>query len=129
MPRFALSLYRRQNPIRNLIERMLRISISPVGHEQIFQVPRPMGCELIVVQVRTKNDSGRNRDRLVSSLSNYLTQGTKSGVFASQVEPRTVAGMILDALEGHGLCCLSLPSTDTAAKENICSFILKDLVS
>ena len=70
---------------------------------------------------------GRNRDRLIATLTDCLIQGVKSGVFGSRMDPRVVACLILDALEGQGLRSLSLPSGDKLARDAIGSFLLNGL--
>ena len=91
-----------------------------------------LGVEILTEALRNPtiaNVFGRNRDKLISSLSNCITQGAKSGVFARQVDPRVVACLILDALEGQGLRSLSLPSGDTLATDVISGFILMGLLA
>jgi AcrR family transcriptional regulator len=91
-----------------------------------------LGVEILTEALRNPtiaNVFGRNRDRLISSLSNCITQGAKSGTFTPQVDPRMVACLILDALEGQGLRSLSLPSGDTLAADAISRFILKGLLA
>lgn len=91
-----------------------------------------LGVEILTEALRNPAVAdvfGRNRDRLISSLSNFITKGAKSGVFAPQVDPRVVACLILDALEGQGLRGLSLSSRDTLAGNAISGFILKGLLA
>ena len=88
-----------------------------------------LGVEILTEALRNPTIAdvfGRNRDQLIAALAGCLTQGGKSGVFASQADPRVVACMILDALEGQGLRSLSLSSGDLA-KDAIGTFILNGL--
>ena len=89
-----------------------------------------LGVEILTEALRNPTIAevfGRNRDRLIVALASCLMQGVKSGVFAPQMDPRVVACMILDALEGQGLRSLSLPSADILAQDAIGSFILNGL--
>lgn len=88
-----------------------------------------LGVEILTEALRNPTIAdvfGRNRDQLIAALAGCLTQGGKSGVFASQADPRVVACMILDALEGQGLRSLSLSSGDLT-KDAIGTFILNGL--
>jgi AcrR family transcriptional regulator len=88
-----------------------------------------LGVEILTEALRNPTIAdvfGRNRDQLITALADCLTQGGKSGVFASQADPSVVACMILDALEGQGLRSLSLSSGDLA-KDAIGTFILNGL--
>ena len=89
-----------------------------------------LGVEILTEALRNPAIAdvfGRNRDKLISSLSNCITQGAKSGVFAQQVDPHAVACLILDTLEGQCLRSLSLPSGGTLSTDVISGFILKGL--
>ena len=89
-----------------------------------------LGVEILTEALRNPAIAdvfGRNRDRLIAALAGCLTQGGKSGVFASQIDPRVVACMILDTLEGQGLRSLSLPAHSNLAPDAIGSFILNGL--
>jgi AcrR family transcriptional regulator len=89
-----------------------------------------LGVEILTEALRNPvvaDVFGRNREQLISALSNCLSEGVKTGVFASGIDARITAWMILDALEGQGLRNLSLPSGDTAATDTICSFFLNGL--
>lgn len=89
-----------------------------------------LGVEILTEALRNTAIAevfGRNRNRLIAALAGCITQGTKSGVFAPQIDPPVVACMILDALEGQGLRSLSSPSEDNLARDAISSFILNGL--
>lgn len=91
-----------------------------------------LGVEILTEALRNPAIAdvfGRNRDRLIAALSNCITLGVKSGVFAAQASPRVVACMILDTLEGQGLRSLSAPPGDNSATDAIGAFILKGLKS
>ncbi|MCX8227595.1 MAG: TetR/AcrR family transcriptional regulator [Sulfitobacter sp.] len=89
-----------------------------------------LGVEILTEALRNPiiaDVFGRNRDRLIAALTDCLIQGVKSGVFGSRMDPRVVACLILDALEGQGLRSLSLPSGDKLARDTIGSFLLNGL--
>lgn len=89
-----------------------------------------LGVEILTESLRNPTIAdvfGRNRDRLIAALADCLTQGGKSGVFGSRMDPRVIACLILDALEGQGLRSLSLESEDKLARDVIGSFILNGL--
>lgn len=89
-----------------------------------------LGVEILTEALRNPAIAdvfGRNRNRLIAALAGCITQGTKSGVFAPRIDPRIVACIILDALEGQGLRRLSSPSGDNLATDTIGSFILNGL--
>jgi len=89
-----------------------------------------LGVEILTESLRNPAIAdvfGRNRNRLIAALADCLTLGAKSGVFATRINPRVVACMILDALEGQGLRSLSSPSADNLARDAIGSFILNGL--
>lgn len=91
-----------------------------------------LGVEILTEALRNPTIAHvfeRNRERLITAVSNCITQGIESGAFAPQTDPRVVACMILDVLEGQGLRSLSLPSVDTQAVDIIGSFILNGLKS
>ena len=89
-----------------------------------------LGAEILTESLRNPAIAdvfGRNRNRLISALIGCITQGSKSDVFAPKIDPRMVACIILDALEGQGLRSLSLPSGVNLARDAIGSFILNGL--
>lgn len=89
-----------------------------------------LGVEILTEALRNPiiaDVFGRNRDRLIAALTDCLILGVKSGVFGSRMDPRVVACLILDALEGQGLRSLSLPSGDKLARDAIGSFLLNSL--
>jgi AcrR family transcriptional regulator len=89
-----------------------------------------LGVEILTEALRNPTIAdvfGRNRDRLIAALADCLFQGVKSGVFGSRMNPRVVACLILDALEGQGLRSLSLASGDKLARDAIGSFLLNSL--
>ena len=89
-----------------------------------------LGVEILTEALRNPiiaDVFGRNRDRLIAALTDCLIQGVKSGVFGSQMDPRVVACLILDALEGQGLRSLPLPSGDKLARDAIGSFLMNSL--
>ncbi|SEO24721.1 transcriptional regulator, TetR family [Pseudorhodobacter antarcticus] len=89
-----------------------------------------LGAEILTESLRNPAIAdvfGRNRSRLIAALAGCITQGTKSGIFAPQVDPHMVACLILDALEGKGLRSLSSPSGDNLTRDAIGSFILNGL--
>lgn len=91
-----------------------------------------LGVEILTEALRNPAIAdvfGRNRDRLISALSNCIMQGVKTGLFCSQVAPRMVACLILDALEGQGLRSLSSPAGDHSINNAIGAFILNGLKS
>jgi AcrR family transcriptional regulator len=91
-----------------------------------------LGVEILTEALRNPAIAdvfGRNRDRLIAALSNCIMQGVKTGVFGSQVAPRMVACLILDALEGQGLRSLSSPPGDHSMNNAIGAFILNGLKS
>lgn len=89
-----------------------------------------LGVEILTEALRNPTIAdvfGRNRNKLISSLSDCISQGAKSGAFVLQSEPRAVAYLILDALEGQGLRSLSSTAEDTSPGNAISGFILKGL--
>jgi len=89
-----------------------------------------LGAEILTESLRNPAIAdvfGRNRSRLIAALAGCITQGTKSGIFAPQVDPHMVACLILDGLEGQGLRSLSSPSGDNLTRDAIGSFILNGL--
>lgn len=89
-----------------------------------------LGVEILTEALRNETISavfGRNRGRLIDSVESCLILGGKTGVFRAQSNPRVVACLILDALEGQGLRGLSAPSGDTTAAAVIEDFILNGL--
>ena len=89
-----------------------------------------LGVEILTEALRNPiiaDVFGRNRDRLIAALTDCLIQGVKSGVFGSRMDPRVVACLILDALEGQGLRSLPLPSGDKLARDAIGSFLMNSL--
>lgn len=104
--------------------------------EYAAYVARPenalLGVEILTEALRNSTIAevfGRNRDKLISSVSDCITRGAKSGVFKQNTDTRVVACLILDALEGQGLRSLSLAARDTDAGAAISCFVLKGLTA
>lgn len=70
---------------------------------------------------------GANRSRLIDALVSCLNNGAKSGIFAPYDDPRAVACMVLDALEGFGLRGMSTSKPDQYGIRSIRSFIFNGL--
>lgn len=99
-------------------------------HEYAAYASRPenalLGVEFLSEAMRNPviDDAfGKNRIRLIDALVSCLAAGAHSGVFVSYADDRTVACIILDMIEGHGLRSLSKSNgTETATQ------VLNDLV-
>lgn len=118
----------------------LTVSDDPGGtlewfiREYAAYVARPenalLGVEILTEALRNPTIAevfGRNREKLIASLSDCITQGAMAGVFTQQADPRAVACLTLDALEGQGLRSLSLGSDDIVAADAISDFVRKGL--
>lgn len=91
-----------------------------------------LGVEILAEALRNPaiaNVFGRNRELLIARLSGCLTEGAETGIFAPQIDSRSAACLILDALEGQGLRCLSLPAGCDHSMKAISAFILGGLTS
>ncbi len=89
-----------------------------------------LGVEILTEALRNPMIAdvfGRNRSRLIDALVSCLSEGAKSGAFASYDDDRAVACMVLDTLEGHGLRSLSKNLSSTSAIQSLHSFLLNGL--
>jgi AcrR family transcriptional regulator len=89
-----------------------------------------LGVEILTEALRNPMIAdvfGRNRSRLIDALVSCLSEGAKSGAFASYYDDRAVACMVLDTLEGHGLRSLSKNQSSTSTIQSLHSFLLNGL--
>lgn len=70
---------------------------------------------------------GANRSRLIDAIVSCLNKGAKSGTFVPYDDPRAVACMVLDALEGAGLRELSTSKPCEYGMRSIRLFIFNGL--
>jgi AcrR family transcriptional regulator len=89
-----------------------------------------LGVEILTEALRNPDIAevfGKNRNRLIDALASCLTEGAKSGIFVPYDDPRAVACMVLDALEGLGLRGLSTSKPSEHAIRSIRSLIINGL--
>lgn len=89
-----------------------------------------LGVEILTEALRNPviaDVFGANRSRLIDALVSCLNKGAKSGVFVPYDDPRAVACMVLDALEGVGLRGLSTSKPSEHAIRSIRSLIINGL--
>lgn len=120
----------------------LTLNDDPAGtldwfiREYAAYVARPenalLGVEILTEALRNPTIAkvfGRNRDKLISSVSDCITQGAATGVFTPPEDADVVACLILDTLEGQGLRSLSLGSNNSFAADAISDFVRRGLTA
>lgn len=89
-----------------------------------------LGAEILTEALRNPVIAevfGANRSGLIDALVGCLKKGAKTGIFVPYDDPRTVACMVLDALEGVGLRGLSTSKPSEHAIRSIRSLIINGL--
>lgn len=111
-----------------------RAALEQFINEYSAHTARPenalLGVEILTEALRNPVIAevfGANRSRLIDALVSCLNKGARSGIFVPYDDPRAVACMVLDALEGLGLRRLSKVKPSENSIRSIRLFILSGL--
>lgn len=89
-----------------------------------------LGAEILTEALRNpviEDVFGKNRSLLIEALVRCLNIGAKQGVFVPYDDLRSVASMVLDTLEGHGLRSLSKKASGEIGIRTLRSIIFNGL--